>query len=747
MPRRALKTTAHAVLLLAAASCMRFLLAQRRVPAGPAIEAEVDHLLGQMTLEEKLLQLISYAPNGVPRLGIPNLRSGEALHGVVSDGATAFPQSIGLGSTWDPALMEQIGTVIAQESRAVGLQQAFAPMLGLARDPRWGRVEESYGEDAYLVSRLGTAYIEGLQGMGAARFGADRIFATPKHFVADGEPWAGENGEDLETSDRVLREVFMPPFEAAITEAHAESIMPAHHAINGVPSHANTWLLNEVLREEWSFEGFVTSDMGDIPKLYGGHRFAGSPEDAAIKAIEAGVDVELSSGQPRNYAYLKYLDGAVRNGHLPVSVVDRSVRRVLRAKLELLGLSRPTPSIRERPEQADAIAAYTGSDDIWAKLIEEGKFTTPASERRPDAQTILSDPAHDALALKAAQESIVLLKNENGLLPLDKSLHRHILVTGPLAGTTNLGGYSTGRPKFYTTALQGIQNEAGTDSVVYRPGCTLDGGTEEQLKAALEAAGSADIVLAIVGHTRSQAGENHDRDNLDLPGGQERLIESLAATGKPVIVILNNGAPFAIEWIHDHVPAVIESWYGGQSYGQALAQLLFGEVNPSGKLNVSFPRSAGQIPAYYNHPILTGPINFKPSQSGNLWSFGHGLSYTTFAYSNLTFSTSTISLRGIAQASVQVSNTGKRAGGEVVQLYLHQDGASLKRPILELKGFARISLQPGETKTVTFPIGFEQIKFWKDSGWTAEAGDVSVAVGAASDDLRLKSILHFTPNL
>jgi beta-glucosidase len=250
-----------------------------------------------------------------------------------------------------------------------------------------------------------------------------------------------------------------------------------------------------------------------------------------------------------------------------------------------------------------------------------------------------------------------------------------------------------------------------------------------------------------VGHTRSQAGENHDRDNLDLPGGQERLIESLAATGKPVIVILNNGAPFAIEWIHDHVPAVIESWYGGQSYGQALAQLLFGEVNPSGKLNVSFPRSAGQIPAYYNHPILTGPINFKPSQSGNLWSFGHGLSYTTFAYSNLTFSTSTISLRGIAQASVQVSNTGKRAGGEVVQLYLHQDGASLKRPILELKGFARISLQPGETKTVTFPIGFEQIKFWKDSGWTAEAGDVSVAVGAASDDLRLKSILHFTPNL
>ena len=713
---------------------------------GPELDRKVAEILRKMTLEEKVLQLLANPPNGVLRLGIPNLRWGEVLHGVVGDGATAFPQAIAMGSTWDPALIQEMGTVVAKEARALGVQQGYAPMLGLARDPRWGRVEESYGEDPYLTSQLGVAYIEGLQGVGADRFGPDHIFATPKHFVADGEPWAGANGEDYEISERVLREVYMQPFEAAVKVAHAESIMPAHHAINGVPCHANQWLLQQVLRREWGFTGFVTSDMGDLPKLYDGHHYAGSYEDTVVMSLEAGVDMDLDGGPVSDHVYAKFIGDAVRQGKLPMPVLDHAVTEVLKPKIQLLGLSAPREA-GATDQQNDVVLNYKGKDDIFAKLVAEGKETTHAGEQRPDFQAILNDPAHDRLALRVAQESIVLLKNDHNLLPLDKAKLSRVLVVGPLAEAVNLGGYSTGKPKFYVTAIEGIKSDLGPQaSVEYRPGCTLLGGSDDQIKEAVQAATNADVVIAVVGHTRAQIGENHDRDSLDLPGGQEKLVEAMQATGKPLIVVLNNGSPFALPWIHDHVPAVIESWYGGQSYGTALAQVIFGDVNPSGKLDVSFPVSLGQSPSYYNRPVLTGPILYDPAtdrfpypfgKSNVLWPFGHGLSYTTFQYDNLRFSAKTITAREVSQVSIVVTNTGSRQGDEVVQLYVHQDYTSLKRPVEQLEGFKRITLNPGERQTVIFPIGFEQVKFWKAGRWQMEPGKLTVLIGASSQDIRL----------
>ncbi len=718
--------------------------------SGGALDRVVRDVIARMTLKEKILQLLENPPNGVPRLGIPDLRWGEVLHGVVSDGATSFPQAIAMSSTWDPTLIREMGAVVAQEARAVGIHQGYAPMLGLARDPRWGRVEESYGEDPYLVRQLGVAYIEGLQGIDENGLDGNHILATPKHFVADGEPWAGANGEDYETSDRTLREIYMPPFEAAVKVAHTESIMPAHHAINGVPSHANAWLLEDVLRKEWGFQGFVVSDMGDIPKLFEGHSYARSYEDAAAMALNAGVDQELEGGPISEHVYAKYLGQALKDGKISMAAIDAATSRVLRAKIRLLGLSQPSETRVVAPE-SDAVLSHKGYEDVFAKMVAEGKETAPASGRRPGYQAVLNDPAHNRLALRVAQEALVLLKNDEGILPLDKAKTKRVLIVGPLAEAVNLGGYSTGKPKFYVDAVAGIQAELGAEaSVKFQTGCTLLGGTPEQMQAAVNAAKEADVVIAVVGHTRAQVGENHDRDSLDLPGHQEQLVEVMQNTGKPLIVVLNNGAPFALPWIHDHVPAVIESWYLGQSYGTALAQAIFGDINPSGKLSASFPVSLGQSPSYYNHPVLTGPILYDPAKedfpypfgkSNVLWPFGHGLSYTTFRYDKVTLSAPSIGKDDVSIVEVSITNTGTRAGDEVVQMYVHQDYTSLKEPVEMLKGFARVSLRPGESKSVRFPVGFEQVKFWKQGGWHMEPGNLNIMIGSSSQDIRLRQTL------
>ena len=733
-----------AYLFLLSVSCLNASQELRAEP-DPRAEAAAEQaakLIPLMTLEEKLLQLLSYKPNGVPRLGIPNLEAGETLHGVVSNEATVFPASIALGATWDTDLIGRIASVIAKEARAVGLGQTFAPMLGLARDPRWGRIEESYGEDPYLVSRLGVAYIANLQGIGKERFGKEKIIATPKHFVADGEPWAGANGEDFEVSERVLREVFMQPFEAAVKEAMTGSLMPAHHALNGVPCHANSWLLDSVLRKEWGFTGFTTSDMGDIQKVARGHHYAKDATDAAVKCLSAGVDMELVGS-----LYMKEVRQAVKDGLISEEIINRAATRVLAAKIELLGLSQPQKAADEgtskinattNSETKNSIANYKGNDDIWAKLIEQGKFSTPENARHADWQQVLSDPSHDALALEAAQKEIVLLKNQDNTLPLNKEKIKHLLLVGPLAKDRNFGGYSNGKPKFSVSIYDALKAALPESAFSYEPGCNLKDGDESAVSKALAAATNAEVIVAVVGHTRGQVGENTDRDNLDLTGGQEKLVETMQATGKPVIVILSNGAPLTINWIAEHLPAILETWYGGQSGGTAVAQTLFGEINPGGKLPLTFPKNIGQIPCYYNHYPLTGPDNYYQSKLGVLYPFGHGLSYTTFAFSDLTFSAPEISKGQQVTVSCKVTNTGTRAGDEVVQLYVSQDQTSLIRPVLSLKGFQRLMLKPDESREVSFPISFDSYKFWKEGAWVSEPGELKVMIGSSSAELRLK---------
>lgn len=388
-------------------------------------------------------------------------------------------------------------------------------------------------------------------------------------------------------------------------------------------------------------------------------------------------------------------------------------------------------------------------------MIPEGKFSTPDSGWQPNWKAIVNSPAHDELALRAAQRAIVLLKNENSLLPLDRAKTKKILVVGPVAQAVNLGGYSTGKPKFYVTIVAGIKATGGSGlEVNYAQGCAMMpqqkwGSQADQaaspsvfaaredalLAEAKQAAASADVIVAVVGHTRDQLGENLDRDTLDLPGGQERLVEAMQATGKPVVVVVNGGNVHSICWIQEHIPAIVQAFYLGQAAGTALAQVLFGDVNPGGKMPLTMPRNVGQVPCYYNHPMLTGPVNYYGSKSGPLYPFGHGLSYTTFKYSDLTLK-GTISRDRVASVSVTIENTGQRIGDEVVQLYIRQDYTSLTRPVKALAGFERISLRPGEKRVVSFPVGFEQIKFWKDGGWVAESGNIRVMIAASSADIR-----------
>jgi beta-glucosidase len=402
------------------------------------------------------------------------------------------------------------------------------------------------------------------------------------------------------------------------------------------------------------------------------------------------------------------------------------------------------PEANKSDATKDAILNYKGTDDVWAKLIAERKFTTPENLHRPDAEKVLTDPKHEELALKAAQEEIVLLKNQNKLLPLDKSKVKNLLVVGPLAKMINLGGYS-GSPRFAINIFDGIKAEAGDGvEVNFAQGCDLTDEDGKLLANSVNAAKTADVIVAVVGFSSQQARENLDRDTLDLIGGQEKLVETMQASGKPVVVVLSNGAPLSIDWIQDHIPAIVENWYGGQPAGKALAQVLFGEVNPGGRLNVSFPRSVGQVPCYYNHLPITGPINYYNSKGGVLYPFGFGLSYTTFGYSDLKVDQTSISKEHPANVSVTIQNTGTVAGDEVVQLYIRQDYTSLERPVKELEGFKRITLQPGEKQSVSFPVGFEQVKFWKDGKWVAEPGQINLLIGSSSDDIRLKGSLQET---
>jgi beta-glucosidase len=649
------------------------------------------------------------------RLGIPSLFQGEALHGFMSYGATSFPQALGLASTWDPALVRQVFTAAADEMAAAGDNQAFTPVLGLARDPRWGRTEETYGEDPYLVSRIGVAAIEGLQGPNLL-IDRHHVLATAKHYAVHSEPEGGTNTAPGNYSERVIREAFFMPFRAAVEEAHVGSVMASYNEIDGIPAHVDYWLLDKVLRQEWGFRGYVTSDGGGLQMLVNTHHIAADYAGAARQALAAGVDYDLSDGS----VYRTLLD-QVKQGKVPMWEVDRAVSRILAAKFRL------------------------------------GLFEDPYVD--PDyAQKVTNSPEHQRLALDAAEKAIVLLKNQGNLLPLDLAKLHTIAVIGPNAADVHLGGYSR-QPAHEVSILEGIRARVGTAAqVVYSEGCKITEGVQgwrawyqdevklpdpasqvKSIQAAVEVARKADVVIVVVGENESTNreawSEKHlgDRDSLDLIGYQDQLIKAVVDTGTPTVVFLINGRPLSINYAVEHVPAIVEGWYLGQEGGTAAAKVLFGDVNPGGKLPITFPRNVGELPDYYDHkPSMDRSYLFNGRKP--LFPFGWGLSYTTFRFDHLRLDPATIGTAGETTVSVDVTNTGSREGDEVAELYIHQRVASVTRPVMELRGFERLGLKPGETKTVQFKLGPRDLQMLnRDMHWMVEPGTFDIMVGPSSD--------------
>lgn len=716
-----------------------------------------DRLLAQMTLVEKLRQLDDWFPNGNLRLGIPHMRSGEVLHGVCHPQCTSFPQALAMGATWDPELIERVAAVIALEARAVDIHLAFTPMLGLGRDGRWGRIEESYGEDPCLVSAMGCAFIRGLQGTGAERFDYRHIIATAKHFVADGEPCRGINSAPVEISETALRELHMRPFEDAVKRAGVGAIMPAHHCINRVPCHANPWLLDDVLRKEWGFDGIVVSDCIDIPKLYAlgeptysehteQHRIACDWTEAGVLALRAGIDTELG-GEWNTRPYGKRLADAVAAGTYPdlEPLIHRAARRILIAKMRL-GLfdGRPVPP-EDDPDGKQGSAGIRDGHEEYGQKIAAGETMSEHDGARRVSPDVLTNPAHDALALECARKAIVLLKNDGGLLPLDAGRLKTLAVIGPNAIDVALGGYSTGEPKHYVSVADGLRAFCGGEvEVLAARGCHItkpDGkkGWWEELEhdrsgipEAVQAARRADLVVLVLGSNRGICGECADADDLLFTPAQEDLMRAVHAVGKPIVLVILSGRPHDLSWEVEHIPAIVEGFYLGQETGRALAEMLFGRTCPGGKLPCAMPRNVGQIPVLYNELWWAGPKAYRGTgrMPEPLFPFGFGLSYTTFAFSELAVTPNTMPRDGRAVASVKVTNTGDRTGDEVAQMYVTDDFASIVRPMRELKGFQRVTLAPGESARVEFPITFEELKFWKDGKWMVEPGTFQIWMGS-----------------
>jgi beta-glucosidase len=716
------------------------------------IEDRVNDLISRMMSEEKAHQLASFFPNANVRLGIPHMQAGEALHGICLPEATSFPMAIALASTWDPTLIENMATIIAKEARALGVHHVYSPMLGVARDPRWGRTEESYGEDPYLVSRIGAAFIKGLQGSGEKRFDENHVIATAKHFIADGEPIAGLNGSAFDVSERMLHEIHLPPFKAAVEEARVGSIMPAHHSLNGIPCHANKFIMNDILRNTYGFDGLVVCDNNDIFNLMEFMRIAKTWAEAARLSLEAGIDSELAWERPwdTGRAYGAPLLEAVENGAIPAGLLDRATKNVLRAKFKL-GLFDDGSEVidwqdyelsGEKGKKGYQVVTY--SDSIRGRDLGGDYFNTldRLTNPRENFGTVLNDPAHDKMALEVARKAIILLKNENDTLPLDRAKLKRIAVIGPNADEELLGGYSTPKPRYFVSVLDGIRTHVGDDTkVLYAEGVSIeDFEREENIAEAVSIAQRSDVAVVVVGGNEITCKENEDRDDLELVGKQQELVEAIHATGTPVVVLLLHGRPLAIPWIKEHVPAILDGWYLGQETGNAAADVLFGDVNPGGKLPMTFPRNVGQVPIYYNIMPPGRPGRYFQSKAEPLWPFGHGLSYTTFSYSGLQMhATSSTS----ANVSFLLQNAGDRTGDEVVQLYIRDEYASVARPVMELKRFQRITLGPGETGTMIFKLDKDAFAFYdeKTDDWIVEPGEFTIMIGSSSSDIRISKIL------
>ena len=700
-------------------SC-QFSVAQKNNNKDVQTAKNVKVLIAKMTLQEKIEQLTQDAPIN-KRLGIPMMIYSECLHGLWLKGATVYPQAIALGSTWEPFLIKEMTIEIAKESRAVNITHCYSPNLDvISGDARYGRVEESYGEDPYLVSKMGVAFIQGLQGEGKAQFDENHIIATAKHFVAYPENRRGINGGFVDMSIRRLYEVYLPPFEAAVKEAKVGSLMPGHEDLNGIPCHANTWLLNDLLRKQWGFEGFIVSDNNDVSRLQLMHHIAKNRTEAAVLGLKAGVDMDLVIGKSEEnsaYTYAVLKDTLKSNPSL-VKYIDQSVSRILTMKYKL-------------------------------GLFDQGNKTYN--------DTIVSKPESQNVALKIAEKAIILLKNDSlpgqdhSLLPLDINKLKSIAVIGPNAAEvlkggryTQMGSYS-GIPPYFTSVLEGItQKAAGKFKVNYAKGCDLTSFSKDGFPEAIDAAKKSEVVLLVVGGSTETCGEGLDRDDLDLYGVQKDLVKAIYETGKPVIVMLLNGRPLSINFIAKNIPAVFEGWYLGMRTGEAVANVIFGNVNPGGKLTVSIPRFVGQLPVtYLEKPdfIGTGKGQYMNADKSPLFSFGYGLSYTNFRFSNLRLASNKIKAGEKTKVTVDITNTGERPGDEVVQMYVHEDVASVGRFFKMLKGFGRITLKPGETKTVQFELNADNLSLYNvNMKKVVEPGDFTISVGSSSLDKDLQKI-------
>ena len=658
------------------------------------IEDRITDLLPRLTLEEKVIELSdSWGSKGIPRLKIPAMLKTEGLHSQsYSTGATIYPQPISMATTFNPELINQVGKATAVEAKAANLRSSWSPVLDVARDARWGRVEETYGEDPYLVSRMGVAWITGFQGEG--------MIAVPKHFAGHGEPLGGRDSHDVGLSDRVMRNIHLVPFRAAVEEAHVGGIMAAYSTWNGVPDNGSTELLQKILREEWGFDGYVVSDCSGPENFLNKQSVVSNLEEASRMAIHAGVDIECGS------AYTKALASAVKKGYLNESDLDANLRRVFRAKFKLGLFENPGPQ-----------------EMVWDKL--------PAYDT----------PEHRALAHEVSVEGSVLLKNEANLLPLKKDI-KTIAVIGPNADMAQTGDYSPKiAPNQLVTVLQGIKSHVSASTkVLYAKGCDVLSLDSSKMAEAVAVAKQADVVVLVVGDNshpgggESTTGENRDGATLEIPGLQRQLIREIQATGKPVVLVLVNGKPFTLAWEAEHIPAILETWYPGEDGGNATADLLFGDRNPSGRLPITIPRHVGQLPLSYDFLPSGRNYDYYDMPFTPQYRFGYGLSYTTFKYSNLVI-VNQKNDPGSVTVSADVENTGDRDGDEVAQLYVTDVLTSVITPIIQLEGVRRISLKKGEKKTVTFQLTPYQLSILNaDMVRVLEAGKFRVHVGGASPE-------------
>jgi beta-glucosidase len=713
------------------------------------IDQKVNALLKQMTLEEKIGQLNQYTGDNAAtgpitinpnkqteikqgligsmlnilgtqhtrqyqelamqsRLKIPLLFGQDVIHGY----KTTFPLPLAEAASWDLDAMELSARIAAIEASASGIHWTFAPMVDISRDPRWGRVMEGAGEDTYLGSKIAYARVKGFQG----KLGdVNSVMACVKHFAAYGAAVGGRDYNSVDMSERMLWETYLPPFKSAL-DAGAATFMNSFNDLNGIPATGNKYLQRDILKGKWNFQGFVVSDWGSIGEMVS-HGYSKNNKEAALQAITAGSDMDMESN-----AYRSHLAELVKEKKVSITLIDDAVKRILRKKFEL-GLF----------------------DDPF-------KYCNPERE-----QAALNNPEHRKAARDIAAKSIVLLKNENGILPLSKEI-KTIAFIGPLVKERkqNMGFWSVELPevdydKHVISQWEGVQNKVGNSAkLLYAKGCEIEGDNKDGFAEAVAVANQADVVILSIGERRDMSGEAKSRSNLRLPGVQEELIKAIQATGKPIVVLINAGRPLIFNYTADTVPAILYTWWLGTEAGNAIADVLFGDYNPSGKLPMSFPREEGQIPIYYNHfntgrpaanETATNYVSaYTDLKNSPKFPFGFGLSYTTFDYSDLKLSQNKIKSTETIEVSMTITNSGKVAGEEVVQLYLRDKVGSVVRPIIELKDFQKIKLNAGETKTVKFTIDKQKLSFYNaDLKWITEPGDFDLMIGSSSSDIRLKA--------